>query len=169
MKDLQPHFFKLLVSVVFHNNPECFSKTSKKETLFHYMVLKTWFWAIFRAKNETNRICWSQTKKTRQKFEGLWPSKCWLSSPSKLMGLFFSNFQNQPIFDLTSSQNKENPHFRYIKTLKFYKLLGSNVRLEVHSHKKLELIKNFHFLPYQKWKIARKNFKMGTICSETQT
>ena len=146
-----------------------FFQNIKKETCFHYMILKTWFWSIFRAKTKPTGFADLKPKKTRQKFEGLWPSKCWLSSPSKLMGLFFSNFQNQPIFDLTSSQNKENPHFRYIKTLKFYKLLGSNVRLEVHSHKKLELIKNFHFLPYQKWKIARKNFKMGTICSKTQT
>ena len=138
-----------------------FFQNIKKETLFHYMVLKTWFWGIFRAKTKPKGFADLKPKKTRQKFEGLWPSKCWLSSPSKLMGLFFSNFQNQPIFDLTSSQNKENPHFRYIKTLKFYKLLGSNVRLEVHSHKKLELIKNFHFLLYQKWKNCSEELQGG--------
>ena len=100
-------FSQFLVSVVFHNNPKCFFK-HQQETLFHYIVLKTWFWALIRAKNETNRTCWSQNENAPKDWRSL-TLNILLSCPPRIVRLIFSNSLKLN-FDSAKSQNKEIPN-----------------------------------------------------------
>ena len=100
-------FSQFLVSVVFHNNPKCFFK-HQQETLFHYIVLKTWFWALIRTKNETNRTGWSQNENAPKDWRSL-TLNILLSCPPRIVRLIFSNSLKLN-FDSAKSQNKEIPN-----------------------------------------------------------
>ena len=133
------------------------------------MVSKTWFWAIIRAKNETNRICWPQNKNA-PKFEGLWPSKCWLSSPSKIMRLIFSKLPKNSALIMQASQNKEIPTFwKNVEVLQIT-WLKRIWDLKSTSHKKTWAKEGFStsYL-LRNGKIAWKDFKLGTTFSKTHT
>ena len=117
---------RILVSVAFHSNPYCFSK-HQQETLLFLQGSKTWFWAIFRAKNETNWTCWSQNKKTRQK---AWRSLTLKDPGSHLHPNCETNFQQLPElnFDLQTSQNKGIPD-SWENVESFTNYLAGNVKI----------------------------------------
>ena len=160
-------FSQFLVSVVFHNNPKCFFK-HQQETLFHYIVLKTWFWALIRAKNETNRTCWSQNENA---------PKDWRSLTLNILALMFTqncetNLQQLPKTQLWFCKISKQRNSQFLKKRwKFYKSLGLDV-IEIwspFSHEKFELSRIFHFLPSQKWKDFLEGLKVGATSQRLKT
>ena len=128
MKDLLKRnlIFTIAGFSCFSQQPWMFFQNIKKETLFHYMVFKNLILGHISRQNETNRICWSQTQKNAP--------KVWRALTLKMLALVsiqnYGTFLQQlpkPTdlwFDKFSKQRKSPLS---VRTLKFYKLLGSNV------------------------------------------
>ena len=112
-------FSQFLVSVVFHNNPKCFFK-HQQETLFHYIVLKTWFWALIRAKNETNRSCWSQNENAPKDWRSL-TLNILLSCPPRIVRLIFSNSLETQLWFSANLKTQKFPI--PVKTLKVLQII----------------------------------------------
>ena len=129
-------FSQFLVSVVFHNNPKCFFK-HQQETLFHYIVLKTWFWALIRAKNETNRTCWSQNENTPKDWRSL-TLNILLSCPPRIVRLIFSNSLETQLWFSANLKTQKFPI--PVKTLKVLQIiwLRRNWDLPLLTFSKLE-------------------------------